>query len=313
MDFSLRQIVHFLAVLESSSFLKASERVNVTQPALSKSIRNLEDRLGVALFERLSRGLRPTQHGLAFERYARRILVDARRAVAEMEDVSTGFAGRVIIGIGTAYIEVVQDVFPMFRDRFPNARLEIVSGFAGHLGRLLAEGKVDIVFAMYNGIQQADYRNEFSFQHWSSDRFVGICPRGHPVENRINTPEELARYPWAMPMIEQAALSALRSGFTACRTRFPTVSITTDSIEMLLYAVTRQSMLSVVPEFIAASPGFENAGCFRIRDFDFQRNIGLIRRRDFDLSPVHDYFLALMREQFVATSIARRAELSMRP
>lgn len=313
MDFSLRQIVHFLAVMETSSFLRASLTANVTQPALSKSIKTLEDRLGVTLFERLSRGVRPTPHGIAFERYARRILVDARRAAAEMGDVSAGASGRIIAGIGTPYVESVQDVLATFRHGYPDARLEVITGFAGHLGKLLAENRIDIVLAMYNGIQQEDRRNELAYEHWSTDGFIGICPAGHPVESRKADPEELARYPWAMPLIEQSAMSALRSVFSSAGIRFPVVSLATDSIELLKYAVIRQSMLSVVPEFTAGSHGFDGIGRFRIQGFDFQRNIGIIRRRDFDLSPLHEHFLALTRQRFVAESASRRAAIAAAP
>ncbi|RDW12907.1 hypothetical protein DIE28_11105 [Paracoccus thiocyanatus] len=306
-DFSLRQIAHFLSVMETSSFLKASLHANVSQPALSKSIKTLEDRLGVALFERLPRGVRPTPHGLAFERYARRILVDARRAAAEMGDVSAGVAGHIIAGIGTPYVESVRDILPAFRDLYPNARLEVITGFAGHLGKLLAENKIDIVLAMYNGIQQEDRRGEFTFEHWYSDGFVGICPLGHPVENKVNPPEELARYSWAMPLIEQSAMSALRSGFTSAAIRFPGVALTTDSIELLKHAVTRLSMLSIAPGLLADSAEFGGVGRFQISGFQFRRKIGIIQRRDYELSPIHKSFLSLVRQRFTPAS-PHRAE-----
>lgn len=298
MDFSLRQVTHFLAVLETTSLLKASLRLNVTQPALSKSIKTLEDRLGVPLFERLPRGVRPTLHGIAFEKYARRILVDAQRATVEMADVSAGSSGRIIAGVGTPYLSIVQDVLVAFQERYPHAQLEIISGFSGHLGKLLAGHKVDLVLAMYNGIQQEDRRGEFVIDHWMTDEFVGICPAGHVVENRINTPAELASFQWALPLIDRSAMSVLQGEFASAGIRFPTVSLTSDSIELLTYAVAWQSMLSVVPKFSANRLIDRNIGRFQIRGLDFQRNIGAVWRRDFQLSPFHTYFLELLRTRF---------------
>src|SRR5690606_28277321 len=73
---NVKQLNHFLAVLEHGSILKASLRLNLSQPALSKSIAGLEGYFGVPLFKRLPRGVEPTAFALALERHARRILTD---------------------------------------------------------------------------------------------------------------------------------------------------------------------------------------------------------------------------------------------
>ena len=303
MDFSLRQISHFMAVMETASLLKASSRVNVSQPALSKSIKTLEDRLGVSLFERLPRGVRPTLHALAFESYARRILEDARQAAAEMDSVTAGASGRIVAGIGTPYLDLVKDAFADFQRRYQQAQLEIVSGFSGHLSKLLAGRKVDFVLAMYNGIQQQDQRGEFAIDHWMTDQFIGICPAGHPVENRTVFPHELVEFQWAMPLIDRSALSVLQGEFASAGVRFPAVSLTTDSFDLLHFAVARHSMLSVVPRFTASNPKDAGLGHFHIHGLDFQRNIGVVQRKDFDLSPVHSYFLDLLRGRFSSATL----------
>jgi DNA-binding transcriptional LysR family regulator len=102
-----RQLKHFLAVLESRSILKAAAQLNISQPAVSKSISKLEEEYGTSLFERLSRGVRPTAFALRFERHARRILADIERSRRAANDIISGTSGTVLIGTGPVFVPVV--------------------------------------------------------------------------------------------------------------------------------------------------------------------------------------------------------------
>lgn len=90
---NIRQFRHFLAVLETGSFLGASKTMNISQPALSKSIASIESFYNVPLFKRLPRGVEPTGFALTLEPHARRILHDVAESRAEMASVAAGSAG----------------------------------------------------------------------------------------------------------------------------------------------------------------------------------------------------------------------------
>jgi DNA-binding transcriptional LysR family regulator len=122
----------------------------------------------------------------------------------------------------------------------------------------------------------------------------------------MNDPRALSGCAWCLPLIEQSAMSALRSAFSSGGVRFPSVAITTDSMDLLKDRVLRQSMLSVVPTFLAAGRDFAGVGRFWISGFNFRRNIGIVRRRDFDLSPLHAHFIASMRARFTVVAGERR-------
>ncbi len=82
----LRLLRYFVACVENRTMHAASRAVNVSQPALSKAIANLEDQLGVALLDRQPRGVTPTPYGQTLFRYAKMIDSEMRRAVAQKRD-----------------------------------------------------------------------------------------------------------------------------------------------------------------------------------------------------------------------------------
>src|SRR3712207_2852640 len=86
------------AVEAHRSLLKASQMLGITQPALTKALQELEDILQIRLFDRHSRGVRPTQAGLLFVQTARRILAEMRRLNEELDHLSSASGGTVALG-----------------------------------------------------------------------------------------------------------------------------------------------------------------------------------------------------------------------
>ncbi|MDB5875785.1 MAG: LysR family transcriptional regulator [Ramlibacter sp.] len=117
----LRHIRYFVAVAEELSFRKASQRLRVSQPALSKQIMDLESELGVQLFDRNRSGVRLTEAGATFLVEARLTLAQSVHAVTRTREAAKGFRGRLTVG----YVEPVLMGFMTatlraFRQKFPN-------------------------------------------------------------------------------------------------------------------------------------------------------------------------------------------------
>ena len=94
----LKQIRTFVAVYEEGSINAAADRLNAAQPSLSLQIKNLEQSLGVTLFERHARGVRPTPAGDRFYEDSRRILGDVQHATQNMHEYARGISGALDIG-----------------------------------------------------------------------------------------------------------------------------------------------------------------------------------------------------------------------
>jgi DNA-binding transcriptional LysR family regulator len=94
----LRNLEYFLAVVEHGSLRAAAQQLGVTQPALTKAVRRLEDSFGVLLFERRARGVALTTYGSALVRHARDLRSSVRAAWDELGALRTGSAGLVRVG-----------------------------------------------------------------------------------------------------------------------------------------------------------------------------------------------------------------------
>ena len=100
---NFRQLDYFLAVARTGSFTAAAVALKVAQPTLTKSIRGLEQELGVTLFDRLPRGAALTAAGAALRRHAERVGVQMRDAAEELRSIGGGAGGLVSIGAGPAW------------------------------------------------------------------------------------------------------------------------------------------------------------------------------------------------------------------
>ncbi len=141
----LRQLKYFVRIVDAGSISKAAESLHVAQPALSLQIRNLEDELGVKLFTRSSRGVLPTERGMALGHQARQILaqIEALHLVARQSD--KGPAGPVTVGLpGTVVPLLGLPLLHDIRNHYPSVHLRIVEGPSWYLTELVSSGKIDL-------------------------------------------------------------------------------------------------------------------------------------------------------------------------
>jgi DNA-binding transcriptional LysR family regulator len=98
LSMDLRQLRHFLTVVDCGSAGRAARRLGISQPALTKSIRSLERMLGAPLFTRSNEGMALNQFGRSLERRARSITIEVDRAEREIRELLGAERGRVVIG-----------------------------------------------------------------------------------------------------------------------------------------------------------------------------------------------------------------------
>ena len=141
----LRQLRYFTVIVESGSLAKASRQLYIAQPSLSQQVAKLEDEVGKQLLNRSSKGVTPTENGLALYHQARFILrqVDqaltiARRESAEVHGMtSLGLPATTVMAIGVPLVR-------RLRERYPNILLNVVEGMSGHLAQMLRAGQLDM-------------------------------------------------------------------------------------------------------------------------------------------------------------------------
>jgi DNA-binding transcriptional LysR family regulator len=116
----LRHIRYFVATAEELSLRRAAHRLRVSQPALSLQISDLEDELGLKLFERNSRGVELTEAGRAFLLGGRRVLAATKQAIAQAQEAANGERGRLVVGsIGPLTSSFLPVALARFREQRP--------------------------------------------------------------------------------------------------------------------------------------------------------------------------------------------------
>ncbi len=142
------QIRYFSAVAENLSFSGASERLNISQSALSRQIRLLEAELGVQLFDRIGRTIALTPAGEDLLQRCQGVLSDVEAIGRRAREISSGAAGRLRIGATPQTLEsVVAGFLPSFRTSHPDVEVTLVEDGSARLSDLLERGRLDLAIA----------------------------------------------------------------------------------------------------------------------------------------------------------------------
>lgn len=187
----LRHLTAFIETDRQGGVLPAAEALGLTQPAISKSLAELEDILDVALFDRTRRKLALTEFGALFLRYATATLSALRQGV---ESVSVaGGGGDAVVRLGalpTVEVEIVPHAVARFSASPLACRVHVESGPSPHLLSLLAGGAIDFVVGR---MPAPELMAGFSFEHLYTEPLVLAVRPSHPLLDQAAP---------ALPMIE---------------------------------------------------------------------------------------------------------------
>ena len=141
----LRQLRYFTQIVERGSLSKASGQLFIAQPALSQQISKLESEVGKPLFSRSSKGVVPTENGLALYHHARFMLRQLEQALSIARKDSGAVQGMVSVGLPATTVSALGlALVRRIRERYPNILLNVVEGMSGHLGQMMRLGQLDL-------------------------------------------------------------------------------------------------------------------------------------------------------------------------
>lgn len=200
----MNRLDDFLAILEAGSIRAAARRSGLSQPALTKSLRQFETELGVKLFLRTPTGIVPTRFGDSLAVRARAIRAEVRKAREEIEEMAGGRAGTVSFGLGTvSAVLLVPEAVRRLRAAYPEGRVRITEGLPHILLPMVREERLD--FAL--GARLAGPISPgLTFKPlYDSPRTI-VVRRGHPLAGARSL-EELQDCEWlSLPALSAGAL-----------------------------------------------------------------------------------------------------------
>ncbi|TYB39320.1 LysR substrate-binding domain-containing protein [Actinomadura chibensis] len=246
----LRHLVLVVAIAERGSVLRAAEHLHLAQPAVTRSLREVEDVLGVELFTRGPRGVTPTLFGDVFVEHARAVLAELRRAGERIGGLADGDVGTVAIGTLLAGSNVLlpRAIAALKRER-PGVTVVVREAtFDAQVPRLL-DGEIDLILGRLNPI--GDLRGLRQITLYGEPVRL-VARRGHPARSRAPlTLADLLDYPWVLPLEQTALRAELEQVFRAQGLVPPGNLVECTSVLTVRTLVRDTDMIAALPELVA--------------------------------------------------------------
>ena len=173
----------FHTVASRSSFTKASEELNISQPAVTKHIKEIENQLNTKLFDRKGTTIQLTPSGKILFEYAGKIRNVYRDLEFEINQINKQHKGKLIIGASTTVAQyILPEILARFNSYYKDIKIELITHNTEIISELLKEGKIDL--GIIEGESQSNY---FDYQIFKADEIVLVAKANHPLANKTLT------------------------------------------------------------------------------------------------------------------------------
>jgi len=263
---TLRHMRLLVALEELRQVGRVAAALSISQPAVSKALAEIENGVGVALFERTSRGMVPTAHGACLLRYAHMMTNEIARAVDELTGLEQGIAATVAVGAtagsGTGYL--LNAAILQGCQRLPELTVSVSEGAREHLLRQLRTGRLDLVVgAAGDSVTPADLEAAPLY----IDAPPIVCGTRHALAaNRRVEWSAMVIEPWVLPPRSTRVRAAVEALFRRAGGMRPRVLAETLSLDLILELVANGAALAVLPQHLARRLAM--AGQIRILDVE---------------------------------------------
>ena len=283
-----------VAIAERGSLRAAARHLQLAQPALTRSLGELERELGAPLFERQARGMALTSMGQAFVQRATAILHEVRRARDEVDQLQGGTRGSVVAGLSIApHIAILPKAIGPFRARYPAVRLHIIEGIYPTIEAGLKDGSIDF----YVGPEpERPVASDFLQEPLFANTRTILCRRGHKLAG-AGSLADLAGAEWATTSITLRAEEELGALFERHGLPPPLLALQSQSALTLIVSLAYSDLLAMVPiQWMAFAPTAGVLQTIRVKEALPAPTIVLIRRAGLPLTPAATFLADLMRK-----------------
>jgi DNA-binding transcriptional LysR family regulator len=300
MALDARSLRYFAEIVGCGSFTRAASALGVSQPALSKCIRDLEAHLRVKLLERSPAGVVPTPLGRTLYLRARSVTAEISRAHAEIRELADAGAGLVRIGILPSQVHLLPTPALRLLKSRPRIRLRVIERARSELMTGLMRSDFDLIISV---IRPDHSPPNLSSTYLLHDRPSIIVRKGHPLNRDAKVRlRALFQFPWILPPAGSDRRDDLDEFAKVARFEWPPKTFLECHSNALLKAMVLQTdCVGLLPNDVPCTE--ENVGLVKSISFASEapgRAIGLIYRNDY---PQTDAALAVMRE--ITTAVAQ--------
>lgn len=289
--------LELLALLGDTPVLHvAAKQLNVSQPATTKMLADLEATFGFALFERHARGLRATPLGQQVVDYARAVRRMTSAFVEDLDNRRRGGGGRLVVGaiMGSAP-DVLAQAVAQLKARRPLLHLRIVGETSDQIVELLEQGEIEL--AVGRPARAEDLRH-FSFTPLANEQMVLAVRCGHPLLRRRDTDlATLVRWPWVLQPPSSPSRQLFETELAHAGVESPANVVECSSVFAVLQIIQGTDSVAAVSESVVRD--HVRAGLIAVLPLRFGqvlRSFGILSRRGEALSEAAQDFAGCLRD-----------------
>ncbi len=280
-----RQLLLLVAIGDEGNIHRAAELLNMSQPAASKLLKDLEDVLGISLFERLPRGMRPTWYGETMIHYARIALSSLQQAGNEIDALKSGRFGQVSIGAITGpALSLLPQALSIVAREHPSLRVQLAVESSDVLLDRLSQAKLDI---MIGRLFERDDKTNLSYERLADEPVCAVVRPGHAMLNVAGLKlKQLEQSPWIVPPAGSVLRHRFELMFQEAGLKIPPQLIETSSLLFTTKMLQQSTFIAVVPTDVARY--YASYGMVALLPIQLSCTMdafGIIMRRDWLLSP----------------------------
>jgi DNA-binding transcriptional LysR family regulator len=293
---NIRHLKHFLALVEYGSYVRASEAVHLSQPALSRSIQQLEQELGVPLFERGRLGAQLSAFGQVALPHVRGVIAANEALRQSIESIGGLESGDLAIGAGPyPAMGLLDKVSAKFIDRYPGIRLHISNSNWQVLHKSLLDQELAFFVA---DVRELVADTALSVVELPSQKGSVFCRANHPLTAKPRLEwSDLLSYSLALPRLPtqmESYLQAISMPFGGIKRR-----IECDNFAFLLSVVAGSDALGLAPDSMLAD--MKSAGLLITLDVvgmeNLSTNYGIVQLKGRKLSPAAEAYRAIVLDE----------------
>ena len=291
----LRQLLLLRALRDSGNLRRSAAALNLTQPAATRMLQELEATLGLRLFERSPRGMAPTPYGEAMIRHAGAVLADLDSAREELGALAAGSDGRVAVGtlMSTASLLLPRTI-ARAKQRSPRLQIAVLEGTHDQLLETLLKGELDL---MLGRVLPGNAEGAVSVEVLHREEFRVVCGAANPLALKARRLGELVDRPWILPLPYVPLRQRMEALFLAETGRLPANLVESVSVLTNLSLLRESDALAVLPAETARH--YAKLGLLRELSVSLKGILGpvaLVTRRNHARSPAAEAFLATLRQ-----------------
>jgi len=226
----IKRLRYIVEIARCESITTAAETLSLTQPALTRSVAEVEAELGTKLFHRLPRGVSLTDPGERFVQRARQVISDVDDLVTDIREATTAMSGRLRIGVTPAgYVNYLLPELTTIAREHPKVRVETISGSAQSLCPRLLRGELNLL------IGPSSYLNrwkELNVKEIRNLHFAALMRKDHPLRDKKDLSEvDVLAYPLILPSSVETVYSDTAQRYAFHSLTPPQPRYVTDSFE----------------------------------------------------------------------------------